>query len=560
MIHLLMAKAGAVHTDQINDVMLTSMKGIITNMSAWPGHIWRLTLYLILIEVAVAIIYQMFKPDFFHSVGDIVPKALKIITVVVITSSYPAFTSAIMDYVVSHAGSSVGQSGVTEKGFNPAAVASSGIEKVSVVFDKNKRENIIHSFIGNEKKKTPVKVESDFFGISATLAEDASEMIEMTVLGMLAFGLFLFLAMIVIMVHFYIAAMIFVFTIEFYIVVSITSCFLPFGINKHTSYLFSNAINAVIGHSVKLAVLAAVLGLLGDPLAKMSFGDKITLPQMLSMVAMTITVGFMVHRVPAIASGVFPGGGAGINLDSVFSGMTNKAIDFAKSGAEALANQAADVLSDATPNMAEVLGGATEHMASGASMFIEDGREPLPAGQPDHPMAGGLSLSELAQDSQPHLPKTSGAPDAGQVGGLEMYGNDDQVMAQTHLPDAPAYSGGKFDLEPAKQEARDELQSLNDEFAQLIVPDGGTTLEMDLNEVQFFELAKTMQLDLSEVEFEEDSADGSLPDRFDDIPVYEDPGDQGPPDWGDVPIDQNAPYDGEPQYDPSYEDYDGGDQ
>lgn len=558
MIHLLIAKATtntAVHTDQINDMMRSGMETIIVNTQAWPSHIMTMTISLIIIEILVAIGYQIFQPSLLDNVKSFFPKLLNILAVLVITTSYPLFASAVMEYVVSHSGGGAGQSSVVSKGFNPAAVAASGIEKVSVVFDKDKRENIIHSFIGNEKKKTPVKVESNLLGLSATLAEDASEMIEMTFLGMVAFSLFLFLALIVVLVHVYISAMIFVFTMEFYIVVNITSCFLPFGINKHTSYLFTGAINAVIAQSVKMGVLAAVLGLLGDPLAKMTLGDKITLTQMLSMVAMTITVAFMVHRVPAIASAVFPGGGAGINLDNIFSAATSKAVGFAKEGAMGVGALAGGAMAQAMPNGSD-LKEAANHVQTGAQMFLADGRQdPLPAGQPDHPMAGGLSLSELVSNNDPIDRASSSGAEAGQPGGLDMYAKGNEQMAQTSVSNA-SVPGRSFDADALKNQARQDKLDMDAELAQYIKPDGGSTLELDINEVDFF------GSNPEQTSAPQASETPAPPEQWQDIPHYEPSTpsrNDGPPDWSDVPMYDDVPQYDEPSYDPSYEDDPGDD-
>lgn len=377
-------KAMENNTDAINTTMGHTMNSVVQNFGEAQSAAAGIFLSLITIEVIVFFIFVMAnKIRGEELLQGLVQKGMVFFVVGFMTLNWGHVAGSIRGYVAGAGGAAGGSSTSITAGLNPAAIADSGIKKVSVIFDANGRDRVVNAFIGDTateveppnnprsnysaqkseqvemakerldqvkqtKTSNPsiakqakdmaqgaLKAAQDIKdkGQSAIKAVDAvsqglmtnaivdkfGDAVEAQALRMLALLLFALLAIMVIFVHFYVALQAFIISVEFYIITSMTVCFIPFGVNKHLSYLTTGAINAVIASAVKLGVLVMILSLMGDPINQMTLSNTPDLREMLSLLFNTATMAFLVSRVPALAAGVFTGGGNGVDISSTVS-------------------------------------------------------------------------------------------------------------------------------------------------------------------------------------------------------------------------------------------------
>jgi type IV secretion system protein TrbL len=110
---------------------------------------------------------------------------------------------------------------------------------------------------------------------------------------------------VVLICFFVIACQVCLAVVEYYLVLTLATCLIPFGINEHTKFLSEKAIGAVVAVSVKLMVLAFIMSLVAPVLGSMRFsgtGGELKLNEILSMVLVAGMLAFVVWRAPGFAS------------------------------------------------------------------------------------------------------------------------------------------------------------------------------------------------------------------------------------------------------------------
>jgi type IV secretion system protein TrbL len=130
-----------------------------------------------------------------------------------------------------------------------------------------------------------------------------------------------------ILCFFLIACQICLAVIEYYLVVTLASVLIPFGISGHTKFIAEKAIGAAIAVSVKLMVLSFIMGLAQPVIAQMHFtgSGEITLNQMISMLLVSGLLAYIVWRAPAMAADLLaasPSLNAGAVGQSMVSGIS----------------------------------------------------------------------------------------------------------------------------------------------------------------------------------------------------------------------------------------------
>ena len=97
--------------------------------------------------------------------------------------------------------------------------------------------------------------------------------------------------------------------IEYYAICAFAVAFIPFGVNKHTSFLAEKAIGAVFSIGTKLMVLSAILGLSANVLNGMTLTVTGTpdLDSCLAIVSVSSLMAFLCWQAPAMAAGLMSG-------------------------------------------------------------------------------------------------------------------------------------------------------------------------------------------------------------------------------------------------------------
>lgn len=102
--------------------------------------------------------------------------------------------------------------------------------------------------------------------------------------------------------------------LEFYLVAVVATVLVPFGVNKHLSFLAERSFGAVISHGIKLAILSFILTaaspILQNILAPGAPGNPITYNLVFNLDAAALLIAFLTWHAPAIAAGLFGGGPA----------------------------------------------------------------------------------------------------------------------------------------------------------------------------------------------------------------------------------------------------------
>lgn len=92
--------------------------------------------------------------------------------------------------------------------------------------------------------------------------------------------------------------------VEYYLIVTLSTCLVPFGISKHTRFIAEKAIGAVVSVSVKLMVLGFIVGLIQPVLGQLRFsgGGEIRLNEVMSMILVCGLLAVVVWRAPGFAA------------------------------------------------------------------------------------------------------------------------------------------------------------------------------------------------------------------------------------------------------------------
>jgi len=102
--------------------------------------------------------------------------------------------------------------------------------------------------------------------------------------------------------------------LEFYLVAVVATVLVPFGVNKHLSFLAERSFGAVISHGIKLAILSFILTAASPILTNIvtpgSAGSTITYNLVFNLDAAALLIAFLAWHAPNIAAGLFGGGPA----------------------------------------------------------------------------------------------------------------------------------------------------------------------------------------------------------------------------------------------------------
>jgi len=93
--------------------------------------------------------------------------------------------------------------------------------------------------------------------------------------------------------------------VEYYLVLTLATCLIPFGMSQHTKFLSEKAIGAVVAVSVKLMVLSFIIALVTPVLGQIRFsgaGGELKLNEIMSMVLVSGMLALVVWRAPGFAS------------------------------------------------------------------------------------------------------------------------------------------------------------------------------------------------------------------------------------------------------------------
>ena len=91
--------------------------------------------------------------------------------------------------------------------------------------------------------------------------------------------------------------------VEYYLVLTLATCLIPFGMSPHTKFLSEKAIGAVVAVSVKLMVLSFIVSLVSPVLGQLRFsgaGGELKLNEIMSMVLVCGMLALVVWRAPGL--------------------------------------------------------------------------------------------------------------------------------------------------------------------------------------------------------------------------------------------------------------------
>jgi type IV secretion system protein TrbL len=134
--------------------------------------------------------------------------------------------------------------------------------------------------------------------------------------------------------------------IEYYLVVTLATCLIPFGVSSHTKFIAEKAIGAAVAVSVKLMVLSFVVALIQPVIGHIRFsgGGEIKMNELMAMMLVSGLLACVVWRAPGFASDLLAGspslGAAAIVQNvgaaaSFASGAVMKGIETTRSAAGA---------------------------------------------------------------------------------------------------------------------------------------------------------------------------------------------------------------------------------
>lgn len=126
------------------------------------------------------------------------------------------------------------------------------------------------------------------------------------------------LCSLVLCISFFIMAMqVILVVIEFYVVTSVGILFIPFGINRHTSFLADRVIAAIITNGLKIMVLAFISSIVFPLVEGFSWKPEFELRDLSSVAAGSFAIAIIMWRAPAMAASMMTGS-AGLNAGNSF--------------------------------------------------------------------------------------------------------------------------------------------------------------------------------------------------------------------------------------------------
>lgn len=211
--------------------------------------------------------------------------------------------------------------------------------------------------------------------------------------------------------------------IEYYLVITLASVLIPFGISGHTKFIAEKAIGAAIAVSVKLMVLSFIMGLLQPVIAQLHFTGtgEISMNEALSMVLVSALLAYVVWRAPAFAADLLaasPSLNAGAVGQSMVSGISAGVGAFggAVTGSRKAGSAIQTQLSKATQMLRDKFGGGGGKPggdgAGGGGNPLARGANPSPGTSSDG--AGGRNGAAFGTGSP--KPSGSGASPKGSSG------------------------------------------------------------------------------------------------------------------------------------------------
>ena len=204
---------------------------------------------------------------------------------------------------------------------------------------------------------------------------------------------------------FLIACQVCVAVIEYYLVVTLAACLIPFGMSQHTRFIAEKAIGAAVAVSVKLMVLSFVVALIQPVIGQIHFSGtgEIQMNEALAMCLVCLVLAILVWRAPGFAADLLaasPSLSAGAVGQHVMNAVSS-GVGAAKGGA-AVAGGAAAVAAWGGGKA----GSALKHVASALHVGGR-GKTPGSGGS-----AGGSSKGASAA-SQASAPPASGQQNGG---------------------------------------------------------------------------------------------------------------------------------------------------
>jgi type IV secretion system protein TrbL len=187
---------------------------------------------------------------------------------------------------------------------------------------------------------------------------------------------------ILIAAFFLIACQVCVAVIEYYLIVTLASCLIPFGISRTFRFLAEKAIGAAVAVSVKIMVLSFFVALFKPTLAQLHYttAGEIPLNESLAMCLSAVLMAILVWRAPGVAADLLAGspslstgtvtqhvGGAFQNVQS-FAQRAGQTLAAAKTGgvaAAAAGSSAANRLANAVRGSGKNGGGSSRPPAGG---------------------------------------------------------------------------------------------------------------------------------------------------------------------------------------------------
>jgi type IV secretion system protein TrbL len=224
---------------------------------------------LIIIDLLLAVLLNLSDGDHMKT---LISKILKYGFFIWLVMDYRTFTNAIID-TFEMIGLKAGGGGLSRALLtDPSSLADYGIMATAPIFDHL----------------------NNVSGID--MLSNLPDMIFTGLVGLLTIFCF-----------FLIGIQIFITYLEFYIVGTLALILIPFGVNKHTSFLGEKAIGAVLSFGIKLMVLAFIAAVAVPLIKQWSLPVDPTFKQALCLFLGSSALTFLAWQAPSVASGLLSG-------------------------------------------------------------------------------------------------------------------------------------------------------------------------------------------------------------------------------------------------------------
>lgn len=264
-----------------------------------PAARWLLQTLAIL-EIALAGIWWAFNQE--DAIVGLIEKSLRIGFFILLVVQFPTLVTAVRDSFVG-AGLLAGGTRISVAEFtNPSRIAQFGHTAVQPIFDH------IASY-----------------GYVAALRNIG----DLLVTGLA--GILILLA------FFFMAIQVFITILEFYLIAVLGLLLIPFGVNRHTSFLAERVFAAVISIGVKLMVLAFITSAVLPVLVQLQTPPEPNFNQIMTLLLASLAIAALTWHAPSIAAGLMAGTPA---LSAGTAASTVLAGGFALAGAGTVGREA----------------------------------------------------------------------------------------------------------------------------------------------------------------------------------------------------------------------------